>query len=126
MEKKYWMALMEHGAFTRDDHYIFRVFFTGQKNGSGATLKGSFIEAEDYEESRKKLHKLVDEYIDHKIHGLEIEKFIVEDKKKKEAYRASPKVSDSSINELTIGEFVDKAPKKKGDDNGLLDLEGLV
>ena len=86
-----------------------------------------FVEAGDIEDARQKLHAFIDERLDHELHMIGIEKVVEKTQQKREAYKAAPKVADSDITQLTIGEFVNEDPKAKGNDtDGLLDLESLL
>jgi hypothetical protein len=124
---KYWMALGEHGAFTRDDHYIFQVFFTGQPGDKAAGLMPKYIEADDLEEARRKMHAFVDERIDHVIHMAKLDKIGDEKKKRVAAVKAAPTIPDSDIQSLSIGVPVNADPKAiKSDTEGLLNLEELL
>jgi hypothetical protein len=129
MNKKYWIAIGEHGSFTKNDHYIFQVFFTGQSNGKGYGLMPRFIEAESLEVARAQLHAFVDERIDHEFHMLHVDKGAQKIKEKRDAFKARPPVKDSDIDSLSIGGFVGDKPKPKdehGGTEGLLNLGDLV
>lgn len=124
---KYWMALGEHGAFTRDDHYIFQVFFAGQSGDKGAGLLPKFIEAEDLADARKKMHAFVDERIDHALHMLELDRYRAEKDKRVAAVKATQTIPDSDIQSLSIGVPINIDPKSvKSGTEGLLNLEDLL
>lgn len=124
---KYWVALGEHGAFTKDDHYIFQVFYSGQSGDKGAGLVPLFVEADDLEEARKKLHEFIDKRIDHAIHSSGLEVIGKEIRKKRDAIKAAPTIPDGDIQSLSIGLAVNIDPKAaKSDTEGLLNLEDLL
>ena len=116
---KYWLALGEHSLFTRDDNHVCYVFPAGQPGSNGTTLLSKFIEAEDIEDARKKLHAHIDERIDHELHM-----------QKLEAPRPAPaprkyerSTVDMDIESLSIGE---STPQGKPMKEGLLDLNDLL
>jgi hypothetical protein len=124
--KKYWVALGEHSAFTRDDHYLFQVFFTGQKNGSSYGLHPRFMEADDLESARAKLHAFVDERINHEIHMMKLDAASARVNEKREEVRARPRVEDGDVNQLSIGGAVNELPGPRSETEGLLNLEDLL
>lgn len=127
MKKKYWIALGESSMFTRDDHYVFNVFYTGQPGTSGASLFPKFVEANSLQEVREKLHAFIDERLDHEIHMHGLEQFIEKKKQKADSFKSSEKVPDSEINQLSIGDFVGEKPTtRKSDTEGILNLEDLL
>lgn len=126
-KKKYWIALGEHAMFTRDDHYVMQVFFTGQANTAGAGLFPKFVDADSLEDARAKLHAFIDERIDHELHMAVVEKGADKIKAKRDAYKASDPRPDSEVDSLSIGGFVNADPKiKKSENDGFLDLETLL
>lgn len=114
MTKKFWIALSENPFFTKDDHYIFYVFYGNQGNGKGYPLLPKFIESEDIEDARRKLHAFVDERIDHELH---MEKMDAAGR-----VADAKKVSDEGIDSLTISGPQSGPTFKASED--LLDLFG--
>lgn len=124
---KYWIALGGHEAFTRDDHYIFQTFLTGQTNGKGYHLSPKFIEAEDLEDARSKLHAFIDERINQALNVAELGEEGKRIEKKRAAIKAAPTIPDSDIESLSIGVPVNVDPEVvKSKTPGLLDLNELL
>jgi len=123
-KKKVWIAVAEHPHFTQDDHHIFKVFFTGQKNQSGYCLSPAFISADNTQELRVAAHAAVDRYFDQIVCVAVLEEASEEKKIRREELMSAEMVADSDVNSLSIGGFVNK-PKKEGAEgsDGLLDLD---
>ena len=121
----FWIALGENPTFTKDDHYLFYVFYSGQKNGSGNPLYPKFISVDSLEHARRELHAFVDSSVDRAIHMAVLESEISEKKAQREEFKKSSPKSDSSIDSLRIGGFVGgplEEPRSLNKD--LMDLGG--
>ena len=125
--KKYWVALGEHAAFTEHDRYVLQILYSTQSGGSGRSLTPKFIEADDFESARIKLHAFIDEHINHELHMLGLEAAAAKSQQKREAFKAGPKIEDSEVTSISIGEFVNDGAKKNAPISAaLLNLEELL
>jgi hypothetical protein len=124
--KKYWVAIGEHALFTKDDNHMMYVYPWGQP-GAGSPLHSKFVDAGSVEDARRMIHAFIDERLDHELHMVKLDRVIEKKQEKREAFKASPVISDADINQLTIGEFVGtKTKEPRSDTEGVLNLEDLL
>lgn len=127
MKKKYWVGMAEHGLFTKNDNHLLFVHPWGQVGNKGVPLESHFVEADDIESAREKLHAFIDERLDHEIHMAGLEKAVAKNEEKRAKYKASEPIPDEDVSQLSIGEFVNENPKAgRSETDGVMNLEDLL
>jgi hypothetical protein len=127
MSKKYWVALGEHSAFTKNDRYVLQILYSGQSGSAGYGLLPKFVEADDLESARRQLHAFIDERIDHELHMIKVEHIANKIHIKRENFKSKPKIADNKVDSISIGGFVNEDPKAASSSTeGLLNLDDLL
>lgn len=125
-KKKYWIAFGEHPLFTRDDNHVCYVFPGGQPGSNGTSLLSKYMEADDLESARAKLHAYIDERLDHEIHMCSMEGRIQGERDAlTEAMANTEEVADSQVTSLSIGAPVNHK-KKQAPKDSLLRMEDIL
>lgn len=122
---KFWMAIASDPLFTPDDKCRFKVEMCRSHDDKDESHGQTEFFSGDIEEMRKKMYAMVDILLRRGTYVKMLadhEEVIVE---KKKAYQAAPKIFDSQISSLTVGEAPDVKKPKEQQTKGLLDLDDL-
>lgn len=125
MKLKIWLGFGDSMLFGRKDIPILMVV-PRDGNVEQHLEHSSFLEADDIHDARAKMIKVIDEWYDHELHMVKLEK-ACSDKAAGIMPSVAPKTKPVYLNEtsLSLGGDTESTPAPKGSD-GLLDLGDLL